>query len=183
MSDPQARPRTDWDRITAISAVFIGMVAVVVSAYTAVLQRDQTRAQVWPRLLMYNAGTLGEFRIANKGVGPAVIRSVRVEVDGKPASDWSQALTRLQLQDPDHVYSTLSGLVLSAGDDVAYLKPSSPEDFARIREHAGKRMGIKVCYCSVLNECWTTQTYRTSPDDVQREVARCPAPGPGDFNN
>lgn len=183
MSDPQIRTGTDWDRITAISAVFIGLVAVAVSAYTAILQRDQTRAQVWPRLLMYNAGALGEFRIANKGIGPAVIRSVRVEVDGKPARDWSQVLARLQLQDPDQVYSSLSGLALSAGEDLAYLKPSSPERFAQIREHAGKRLRIKVCYCSALNECWTTQTYGTSIDDVQREVAHCPAMSPDDFNN
>lgn len=183
MSDPQAKPGTDWDRITAISAVFIGLVAVAVSAYTAILQREQIRAQVWPRLLMYNAGNAGEFRIANKGVGPAMVRSVRVLVDGKPVTSWKQALERLQLQDPDQGYSSLSGLVLSAGEDIAYLKPSSRERFVEIRKHAGKRLGIKLCYCSALNECWTTQTYGTSLDDMQREVARCPASGPEEFGD
>ncbi len=183
MNDPQAKPGTDWDRITAISAVFIGLVAVAVSAYTAILQREQIRAQVWPRLLMYNAGKAAEFRIANKGVGPAVIRSVRVTVDGKPVSDWNQALERLQLQDPGQGYSSLNGLVLSAGEDMDYLKPSSPEKFIEIRRHAGKRLGIKLCYCSVLNECWTTQTYGESAEDVQREVAHCPAPSPQEFGN
>ncbi len=183
MSDPQAKPDTDWDRITAISAVFIGLVAVAVAAYTAVLQREQIRAQVWPRLLMYNAGNAGEFRIANKGVGPAIVRSVQVLVDGKPVKDWTQALDRLQLQDPDPGYSSLSGLVLSAGDDIAYLIPSSRERFVEIRRHAGKRLGIKLCYCSALNECWTTQTYGTSLDDMQREVAHCPAMRPGEFGN
>ena len=183
MNDPQARPGTDWDRITAISAVLIGLVAVAVAAYTAVLQREQIRAQVWPRLLMYNAGQAGEFRIANKGVGPAMVRSVRVQVDGKPVKDWPQALERLQLQDPDQGYSSLSGLVLSAGEDIVYLKPSSPERFVQIRKYAGKRLGIKLCYCSALNECWTTQTQATSLDDMQREVARCPAMGPDEFGN
>ena len=183
MNAVQAKPGTDWDRITAISAVFIGLVAVAVSAYTAMLQREQIRAQVWPRLLMYNAGRAAEFRIANKGVGPAVIRSVRVTVDGKPAADWNQALERLGLRDPEQGYSSLNGLVLSAGEDIDYLKPSSPEHFLALRRHAGKRLGIKLCYCSVLNECWTTQTYGESADDVQREVSRCPALGPDEFAN
>ena len=183
MSDPQVRPGTDWDRITAISAVFIGLVAVAVSAYTAILQREQIRAQVWPRLLMYNAGKLAEFRIANKGVGPAIIRSVIVRVDGKPARDWEQVSERLRLRDPQQGYSSLSGLVLSSGEDLAYLKPSSSEHFAEIRKHAGKRLTIKLCYCSALNECWTTQTYGDSLDDMQREVARCPAPGADEFDD
>jgi hypothetical protein len=183
VNDPQARPGTDWDRITAISAVFIGLVAVAVSAYTAILQREQIRAQVWPRVLMYNAGTAGEFRIANKGVGPAIVRSVRVEVDKKPVGDWEKALARLGLQDEEQLYSSLSGLVLSAGEDMAYLTPSSPEHFASLRQHAGKRWRIKICYCSALNECWTTQTYGDSLDDVQREIAQCPAMGPDEFGN
>lgn len=183
MTDPQAKPGTDWDRITAISAVFIGLVAVAVSAYTAILQREQIRAQVWPRLLMYNAGKLAEFRIANKGVGPAIIRSATVRVDGKPAKDWEQVQQRLRLRDPQQGYSSLSGLVLSAGEDLAYLKPSSAEHFAEIRKHSGKRLTIKICYCSALNECWTTQTYGDSLDDMQREVAHCPAPSPDDFGN
>ncbi|TKR33950.1 hypothetical protein FCE95_06680 [Luteimonas gilva] len=181
MNEAQAKPGTDWDRITAISAVLIGLVAVAVSAYTALIQRQQVRAEVWPRLLMYNAGQAGEFRIANKGVGPAMVRSVRVEVDGKPAHSWGQVLERLRLQDPGQSYSSLAGLVLSAGEDLVYLKPSSHERFLELRRHAGKRLRIKLCYCSALDECWTTQTWGESLEDAQREVARCPAMGPDEF--
>lgn len=183
MNDPQAKPGTDWDRITAISAVLIGLVAVLVSAYTAVIQRQQVRAEVWPRLQLYNAGRAGEFRIANKGVGPAMVRSVRVEVDGKPARDWADVLKRLQLQDPDQGSSSLAGLVLSAGEDIVYLKPSTREHFSGLRQYTGKRLLITLCYCSALNECWTTQSWGTSLEDAQREVARCPTPGPDEFHD
>lgn len=183
MNEAQAKPGTDWDRITAISAVMIGLVAVAVSAYTAILQRQQIRAQVWPRLSLYFGGTAGEFGIANKGVGPAIVRSVRVETDGKPVRDWHELFQRIGFKDDDLYYSNLYGQVFSPGQDMVYLKPSSRERYAQLREMAGSRFSVSVCYCSTLGECWTTGTRLNSLDDQQRPVAKCPAPGPGDFNN
>ncbi|BCT91440.1 hypothetical protein LYSHEL_04640 [Lysobacter helvus] len=183
MSDAASPPRTDWDRVTAIAAVLIGLVAVGVAAYTATLQRQQIRAQVWPRVLFYNAGMAGEFHIANKGVGPAVVRSVRVTVDGKPVRNWGQALTRLGLSDPAQKYSSLSGMVLSPGDDIGYLLPGDHAQFVALRHHVGDRLKLDLCYCSALDECWSTQNYSETLDDVQRPVDRCPAAGPGDFEN
>jgi len=89
MNEQGIRKATDRDRITAISAVLIGLVAVAA----------------------------GKFHIANKGIGPAIIRSVRVEIDGRPVRNRGQALEHLGLQDPGQVYSSLSGTALSAGDE------------------------------------------------------------------
>lgn len=183
MNEAQAKPGTDWDRITAISAVLIGLVAVAVSAYTAVLQRQQIRAQVWPRLSLYFGGTAKEFGIANKGVGPAIVRSVRVEADGKPVHDWNELFERLQYADADSYYSNLSGQVFSPDQDMVYLKPSTPERYAELRKLAGSRFSVSVCYCSTLGECWTTGTRLASLEDQQRPVERCPAPSPDDFTN
>jgi len=176
-------PRTDWDRITAIAAVLIGLVAVGVAAYTAVLQREQIRAQVWPRVLFYNAGVAGEFHVANKGVGPAVIRSVRVTVDDKPVRNWGQVLTQLGLKDPAQKYSSLSGLVMSPGDDVPYLLPGDASQFVALRHEMGDRVKLTLCYCSALDECWNTRNYGESLDDAYQPVDRCPAAGPADFEN
>jgi hypothetical protein len=68
-------------------APLIAVLAVAVSAYTAYLQRQQVRAQVWP-VLEYGTGNEPELRLwlANKGVGPALIRHVMVTVDDKPAA-------------------------------------------------------------------------------------------------
>lgn len=183
MNGTQAKPGTDWDRITAISAVLIGLVAVAVSAYTAVIQRQQVRAQVWPRLVMYFGGTAGEFGVANRGVGPAIVKSVRVDADGKPVRSWKELYARLRFEDADPYYSTLSGQVFSAGQDMVYLKPSTRERYDALRAMAGPRFGIVVCYCSTLGECWTTATRLKSLEDQQRPVENCPAPGPDDFGN
>ena len=161
---------TDWDRITAIAAVLIGLAAVAVSVYTVQLQREQIRAEVWPRLVLYYAGMDGEFRIANKGVGPAIIESVQLSVDGKPVRTWVEATSQLGLTDPEQLYSTLFGTVLSPGEHLAYLKPSSPEAFTQIRGQVG-RMTLTVCYCSALEECWILESRK----EELAAVDACPA--------
>ena len=42
--------RRDWDGLAAVIAAFVGLLALLVSGYTAYLQRQQVRAQVWPYL-------------------------------------------------------------------------------------------------------------------------------------
>ena len=83
-------------RYEAAIATLIAVLAVAVSAYTAYVQRQQVRAQVWP-ILEYGSGNEPELRLwlANKGVGPALIRHVIVTVDGLPAADWNAAMRAL----------------------------------------------------------------------------------------
>jgi hypothetical protein len=83
-------------RYDTLVATFIAVLAVGVAAYTACVQRQQVRAQVWP-VLEYNTGNEPELRfgLANKGVGPALIKHVVVTVDGNPVSDWNAAMTAL----------------------------------------------------------------------------------------
>ena len=180
---PSGKPRKDWDRITAVAAMLIGLVAVAVAAYTALLQREQIRAQVWPRVLLYNAGSAGEFRISNKGVGPAVIRAVQVSVDGKPVRDWAEALDRLELSDPVQRYSSLAGMVLAPGEDVPYLQPGGADRFDALRPHMGERVKLVVCYCSALDDCWAVRNHGETMDDVHQPVGHCPSAGPADFQN
>jgi hypothetical protein len=44
---PVGKRRRDWDAFAAVIASFIGFLALAVSAYTAYVQRQQLRAQVW----------------------------------------------------------------------------------------------------------------------------------------
>ena len=47
-TDVQTRRRRDWNGVSAVIAALIGLLALLVSGYTAVLQQQQVRAQVWP---------------------------------------------------------------------------------------------------------------------------------------
>ena len=58
--------------------------ALAVSGYTAYAQRV-AGAAVWPILEFSSSNSPDiHFTLANKGVGPAVIRNVIVNVDGQP---------------------------------------------------------------------------------------------------
>ena len=83
-------------RYDAIIATLVGLCALCVSAYTAHVQRQQVRAAVWP-ILEFDTSNAPDihFTLANKGVGPAIIRHVIVRVDGQPVRNWKEALGRI----------------------------------------------------------------------------------------
>src|ERR1700739_2499017 len=83
-------------RYETLIATLIGLLAVAVAAYTAYIQRQQVRAQVWP-ILEFNTGNAPKinFWVANKGSGPALIRHVVITLDGNPVPDWNVVLRTL----------------------------------------------------------------------------------------
>jgi len=162
------------DPVALISAL-VGLLALLVSAYTAHAMRQQTRAQVWP----YLAVSIEPFRqsivVANKGTGPAVVRYAQVFVDGKAYKSWDGVLHALDLQpDPKHSASTMLGAVLVPGDSRPVLdmtnKDASEPFFAASHGH----LALRLCYCSVLDECWDLDE-RTQKDwDPPTPVKQCP---------
>src|SRR5258708_39495449 len=83
-------------RYDAVIATFVGLCALCVSGYTAYVQRQQVGAAVWP-ILEFGSSNAPDihFTLANKGVGPAIIRNVIVKVDGQPVKNWYEVLDRL----------------------------------------------------------------------------------------
>src|SRR6266550_3568621 len=82
-------------RYDAVIATLVGLCALCVSAYIAYVQRQQVRAAVWPILEFDSSNAPIHFTLANKGVGPAIIRHVIVKVDGQPVRNWKEALGRI----------------------------------------------------------------------------------------
>jgi hypothetical protein len=188
MSEPQdpevpGRPVTDWDRVTAIAAIAIGMVAVSVAAYTAVIQREQVRAQVWPYLLLSNNDFDHTLNVYNKGVGPAIVRGTRVLVDGKPQKDWTAVLDALDVPKPRSVViSTIHENVLSPGERVAIVSLPDADTYRAFRAAASRRVKVQLCYCSTLGECqlYTDGIFGNTPD--VRSATQC-ATSSDDFND
>ena len=129
-------------RYDAAIATFVGLCALCVSAYTAYMQRQQVRAMVWPILEFVSSNTPNfNWSLANKGVGPAIIRHVVVKVDGQPASDWVEVLEKLMgpkkpagwirssaSSEFSYSESDMSGRVLSAGETMTVFTPSDAEE-------------------------------------------------------
>ena len=86
--DHGRRPRRHWDAYAAIIATLIGLLALLVSGYTAYVRRQQLRAQVWPYLTVSSSNvppSVG-YHVINSGTGPARVIAVRVTVDDRRAT-------------------------------------------------------------------------------------------------
>ena len=171
----------DWSSVSAIIAALIGLLALCVSAYTAYLQRQQVRAQVWPYLEPGMSGSKRELLLFNKGVGPAIIEGVQVLVDGKPQRNWKAVFHALGLNYDHHIpYSTVSGIVIPANDHIDQVLFPTVEDF-NLYAHEAKRLELRLCYCSSLGDCWTYRDVGTLPGAAHQQVAQCPAWGNDQF--
>jgi hypothetical protein len=173
--------RRDWNGVAAIIAAFVGLLALTVSGYTAYIQRQQVRAQVWPYLEPGVSGSKRELVLVNKGVGPARVRSVQMYVDGKPQHNWHDVYAALGLKF-EHVppYSTVNSIVLSAGEHLDQVLFQSVDDFNAFAKQAA-RAEMRLCYCSTLNECWTYDAREKDPSREYSEVDACPARSNDDF--
>jgi len=164
-----------WDAAAAIIASLVGLLALAVAGYTAYIQRQQVRAQVWPYLLWANSDNQTEYMWINKGVGPAIVKTAQVLVGGKPQRNWQAVMRALQLEPITYRQSTFNGNVLSAGETLEWLKFMDHAGFQRFRDAARRaRLDFKVCYCSTLGDCWVNDTARGN-GNVRVPVGKCPA--------
>ena len=184
-SVPEARATRAASRYDAVIATFVGLCALCVSAYTAHVQRQQVRAAVWPILEFDSSNAPIHFTLANKGVGPAIIRHVVVKVDGQPVRNWKEALGRI-LGPGEHLgsESDMSGRVFAAGESMTVFTPRDPENnpvnfdksnplWVKLNKDR-LRVTVEICYCSTLGECWTLRAGGLTPGTTA-ETRRCPS--------
>jgi hypothetical protein len=180
---------------------FIAIAALLVSALTAgalVYQTrviaDQYAATIWPYLSVN--GTLspdgGTLILENDGLGPALVQSAQLIVDGKNVSGWGDFFQAL-LEDADtRAYfaqkradllsgkpfsgsiSTASigpGATIRPGDAMTLLKINLPgAPIATMKRHT---YGLKLCYCSLNKSCWTLDTTVVKTPQETRAVSVC----------
>jgi hypothetical protein len=173
-------------RYDAVIATLVGLCALCVSAYTAYVQRQQVRAAVWP-ILEFDSSNAPDihFTLANKGVGPAIIRQVIVKVDEQPVRNWKEALGRI-LGPGEHLFSEsdMSGHVFAAGESMTIFTPHDPENNPLNFDKSNPlwvkmnkdrlRVSVEICYCSTLDECWTLRASGLTPS-ITTAARRCPA--------
>jgi hypothetical protein len=178
----------NWDALAAVLAALIGFLALVVSGYTAYVQRQQVRAQVWPYLLSGNDDGNQSIYVYNKGVGPAIVKTAQMLIDGKPQTDWVHVLSALGLPDHGYVQSTLNPNVISAGEQVRIIHVPDQDRWKAFREAAVARMTLDVCFCSTLGDCWMYSDRHVvgykAIGQLVHPVDRCPRLPDGEvFNN
>ncbi len=187
MTDSAPRER-NWDAYAAVIASLIGLLALVVSGYTAYLQRQQVRAQVWPRLEIANSNLSLKQLVGNQGLGPAKIVGVRVLVDGKPVKRWLEVIRGFGFTGNEgFAFNTLNGSVLPPGAIsevfVAADSGSSKAMFNEFLSEEKHKFSMSVCYCSVLDDCWLATSDAPKLADRNVPIDRCPIPESEQFEN
>ena len=185
---PEQRETRGASRYDAVIATLVGFLALCVSGYTAYMQRQQVRAAVWPILEFYSSNAPDiHFTLANKGVGPAIIRHVMVKVDGQPVKNWYEVLDRLvgSGQHPGSE-SDMSSRVFAAGETTTVFTPFDPAAGKPLAFDKSNplwvkmnkdrdRVTVEICYSSTLGECWILRAGGSTPSTTT-ETRRCPTP-------
>ena len=117
---PEEKETRAASRYETVIATFIALLAVCVAGYTAYMQRQQVRAAVWPILEFDSSNGPIRFTLANKGVGPAIIKHVILKVDDQPVKNWAGVLEKI-LGSGYHPgeESDISGRVFAAGESMS----------------------------------------------------------------
>ncbi|HEY3676037.1 MAG TPA: hypothetical protein VGK84_08615 [Candidatus Tumulicola sp.] len=162
------------DLLIAICALLISSVAACASWWQARLLVGQTQvlqeqlgAQVWP----YVSNTVGingnkvSFDIRNDGLGPAIMQSFSISVDGVSQPGYIAILhallgKHLVERSPrgDAIQITMDsgsfGTVMRPAQDLLGFAITS-KHFATPLLRASKRMSFRMCYCSIIpGKCW-----------------------------
>jgi hypothetical protein len=158
---------TSPQMIVSLSAVLLSVCGLFISMYEASLIREQQRASVWPNVEVgpsLGSDTLKIF-VDNTGIGPARIKSASVIYKGEVKKNWPDLIRSFEFdeQDVSDYQSLINGRVLPPSSDekelvfrVASTSQDMDQNLAYKLSNAirNKRLNVKLCYCSVYDECW-----------------------------
>ncbi|MGA8276618.1 MAG: hypothetical protein WB784_00245 [Rhodanobacteraceae bacterium] len=166
-----------WGSLLALT---VSALALAVGSYQTLLMQRQTRlmqvqarASVWPRIDIGYAyagsgsNTGFQLRLENNGVGPAIVHWVRVTMDGKAIHHWTEVLSAVMGSGTAHAeFTGVRNIVIPPStnrDTVVTALSVQDADIAKKIYDVRDRLDMKVCYCSVYDDCWTASWKKPQP--------------------
>ncbi|MEM6901447.1 MAG: hypothetical protein AAF583_16975 [Pseudomonadota bacterium] len=154
------------EMLIAVCALISSAAAVFIAWDQGRVMRAQQHGEVFPILQIdgfnFNTptySTLG-FLVRNSGVGPAIIESVELEIDGQIVDSTNNPLNTLP---PNYDITTvpLTGRALAPGEEVTPVDLRWARDDVPLEQifqfaRATQEWKMKICYCSVFTRCWQT---------------------------
>jgi hypothetical protein len=166
------------DLVVALGALLISTVAALATVYQTRVIARQFSAAVWPYVSFdsTNSPNFSELDIRNDGLGPAIIRAVKLSWDGKPRPSIEAIVASLRTSDPQMTNAIRAafrsgasmklttstpnaGTVIPANSQHTVLRIEGAVPVARLRPELQRRLGLSICYCSLTGNCWT-QSYK-----------------------
>lgn len=178
------------------TALLISAVSLWVAVGTMDANKKMVAASSWPFLQITTSDATPDgkseliFEVGNAGVGPALVESFEMMLDGKPVRTSAELLQRCCGYDPKKlrplsVYQpnigswtegTVGGSVIRAGESRVFFRYPQTEKNLRawttIRSAVNKqRLLARACYCSVFRECWQGGFTGLHPARVEQCIA------------
>jgi hypothetical protein len=179
-----------FDLILSVCALLISTVAAGTSAYQTFVVRQQFSATVWPYLTFQALESTEQLQLTlhNAGIGPALIRSVRVTRDGTPYRDTPRKTALQEALRPEidaaiaernrshqpfpmYFSSVGRGDVIPADGSIKLLDAQG-SFISNLLNASQGHIGISVCYCSLLGQCWTLSLHDSASEP--HAVSACP---------
>jgi hypothetical protein len=167
------------DLVIAVGALLISSLATAASWWQSRVVADQLSSQVWPYLSIsttYDPSYV-QVDVINDGLGPAIVRSAVLTIDGKPYPNPARALRVLVPKGTRRMSAQLSEIspssVIRAGGDVRIIRINEGW-FVPIFARNVDRIDLKLCYCSLLGKCWQVAIKQNGEPKPVRD---CPAVG------
>ncbi len=172
------------------SAAVVAVSALLVSSYQTKIMREQQKMSAWPRVAEGNTGGDSTYAwvISNVGVGPAVVRSATISTHGRALHDWGDVLRAALHIDGTALDSAIAharittssvrrGRVLLSGATTELIRVDGPLGKPLRRFLNDSTTLLRLCYCSVYDDCWAIDSRADEPV----EVRACPDEPPREF--
>lgn len=181
------------DMSLALSAFVISLASLWLTVHNARTMERLVTSNSYPNI-DFNFGNEFDFQdgrgtrpavylsLDNTGVGPARLRSIELGFGGKPAATLRALLDICCTREPASTLpktdswssGDMRGAMVQAGREVnlfAWSQAPGDPRWARLEEVRDK-IGVRVCYCSVFDECYVRGSDRREPVRVKA----CPIP-------
>jgi hypothetical protein len=154
------------DFFIAIAALVVSILTTGTLVYQTHVIEEQYSSAIWPYLGLNTTTNPSsvEVSLANNGLGPALIRSAQLTIDGRLASSWTPLVTVVHQDAASAVHRKRVPIVSSVGsmDRSTAIRPGEnyhmysiflPKDvpLTAITRH---KVSIDLCYCSLNGHCW-----------------------------
>lgn len=153
------------EMMVGFSALVVSLVAVIVSLYSASIDRDFARASLWPRVDIARSFSNQNYQyvLLNNGTGPALLKYAKVGYKGRYYSTWYELLSANGYPLQTFSQSHISTIVLPANNKTEAIKTKDTKLIDGLTK-LDDELTIEICYCSVYDECWiATRSEKSSP--------------------